>query len=103
MPFKVQVGPPQIAIHHGQTVLITGLDGQINWPSDRGLYFNDTVSSAAGGSMPTASHGTFLTGGATTYYTSEVHLTNRAITTETAPFHLTRSARHKPVGRRRHA
>ena len=23
MPFKVEVGPPQIAIHHAQTVLIT--------------------------------------------------------------------------------
>jgi hypothetical protein len=23
MPFKVQIGPPQISIHHGQTVLIT--------------------------------------------------------------------------------
>ena len=33
MPFKVQVGPPQISIHHGQTVLITEPDGQIKWPS----------------------------------------------------------------------
>ena len=42
MPFKVQVGPPQISIHHGQTVLISDPDGQINWPSERGLYFLDT-------------------------------------------------------------
>src|SRR5262249_57876674 len=42
MPFKVQVGPPQISIHQGQTVLISELDGQINWPSDKGLYFLDT-------------------------------------------------------------
>ena len=41
MPFKVQVGPPQISIHHGQTVLICEPDGQIEWPSDRGLYFMD--------------------------------------------------------------
>ena len=27
MPFKVQVGPPQIAIHQGQTVLITEENG----------------------------------------------------------------------------
>jgi hypothetical protein len=37
MTVKVQVGPPQIAIHEGQTVLITEEDGQINWPSDKGL------------------------------------------------------------------
>ena len=42
MPFKVEVGPPQIAIHHAQTVLITDPDGQVNWPSDKGLYFLDT-------------------------------------------------------------
>ena len=42
MSFKVQVGPPQIAIHQGQTVLITRQDGQIIWPSEKGLYFLDT-------------------------------------------------------------
>jgi hypothetical protein len=42
MPFKVQVGPHQIAIHHGQTVLVSEPDGQINWPSEKGLYFFDT-------------------------------------------------------------
>jgi hypothetical protein len=35
MAFKVQVGPPQIAIHQGQTVLVTDSDGTITW---QGLY-----------------------------------------------------------------
>jgi hypothetical protein len=34
MAFKVQVGPPQIAIHQGQTVLVTDPDGSITWPSE---------------------------------------------------------------------
>ena len=42
MAFKVQVGPAQIAIHQGQTVLLTEPDGQVNWPSNTGLYFRDT-------------------------------------------------------------
>ena len=42
MSFKVQVGPPQIAIHQAMTVLVTEPDGQIVWPSDKGLYFLDT-------------------------------------------------------------
>jgi N-terminal domain of (some) glycogen debranching enzymes len=42
MSFKVQVGPPQISIHQGQTVLVSEADGQILWPSDKGLYFLDT-------------------------------------------------------------
>ena len=29
MPFKVQVGPHQVSIHHGQTVLVSEPDGQI--------------------------------------------------------------------------
>ena len=37
MSFKVQVGPPQISIHQGQTVLVSEPDGQITWPSDKGL------------------------------------------------------------------
>jgi hypothetical protein len=40
--FKVQVGPAQIAIHQGQSVLVTKPDGQVSWPSERGLYFRDT-------------------------------------------------------------
>ena len=58
MPFKVEVGPPQIAIHHAQTVLITDPDGQVNWPSDKGLYFLDTRMISAWRSRPTASRGT---------------------------------------------
>lgn len=42
MSFKVHVGPPQISIHQGHTVLVTEQDGSIKWPSDRGLYFFDT-------------------------------------------------------------
>jgi hypothetical protein len=42
MPFRVQVGPAQIAIHQGQTVLITEEDGQVISPSQKGLYFLDT-------------------------------------------------------------
>lgn len=30
MAYKVQVGPPQIAIHQGQTVLVTEPDGQVS-------------------------------------------------------------------------
>jgi hypothetical protein len=42
MPFKIQVGPVQTSIHQGQTILVTESDGEIDWPSDKGLYFLDT-------------------------------------------------------------
>ena len=58
MSFKVQVGPPQIAIHQGQTVLVTEPDGQVNWPSKSGLYFLDTRVISSWACMPTANRGT---------------------------------------------
>jgi hypothetical protein len=39
MTVQVQVGPPQIAIHQGETMLIIEEDGQINWPSEMGHLF----------------------------------------------------------------
>ena len=42
MSFKVHVGPPQIAIHHAQTVLITETNGEVGCPSDKGHYYLDT-------------------------------------------------------------
>ncbi len=42
MTFKVQVGPAQIAIHQGRTVLVCEPDGTIHSPGEKGLYFNDT-------------------------------------------------------------
>jgi N-terminal domain of (some) glycogen debranching enzymes len=74
LPFMVQIGPPQISIHQGQTVLISEPDGQINWPSERGLYFLDTrvVSSWAvyGNGEPWE----LLNGGAITYYAARIFL-----------------------------
>ncbi len=58
MTFKVQVGPPQIAIHQAETVLVTEPDGQVKWPTERGLYFRDTRVISAWTTMLTASSGT---------------------------------------------
>jgi glycogen debranching enzyme len=82
MPFKVEVGPPQIAIHHGQTVLVTDLDAQIRWPSERGLFFFDTRVLSSWRIYANGVPWDLLNGGATSYYTSHVYLTNGAIPTE---------------------
>jgi len=82
MPFKVQVGPPQISIHHGQTVLITEPDGQISWPSDRGLYFMDTRVLSSWSIYANGEPWDLLNGGAITYDAARIYLTNREIATE---------------------
>jgi glycogen debranching enzyme len=82
MAFKVQVGPQQISVHQGQTVLITESDGQINWPSDKGLYFLDTRIVSSWHIYANGEAWQLLNGGATSYYTCRVFLTNRALRSE---------------------
>lgn len=85
MTFKVQVGTPHIAIHEGQTVLVTDPDGQINWPSDRGLYFLDTRVISAWAIYANGEPWDLLNGGAIEYFAARIFLTNRAFLTEDGP------------------
>ena len=82
MPLKVQVGPPQIAIHQGQTVLITEESGRIGWPSDKGLYFFDTRIISSWAIYANGAPWDLLTGGAISYYAARIFLTNRTLLTE---------------------
>ena len=82
MPFKVQIGPPQISIHQGQTVLISEPDGQINWPSERGLYFLDTRVVSSWAVYANGETWELLNGGAITYYAARIFLTNHSFATE---------------------
>jgi glycogen debranching enzyme len=82
MAFEIQVGPPQISIHQGQTILISELDGQINWPSDKGLFFRDTRVISNWSIYANGEPWTLLNGGAITYYAARLFLTNRIFATE---------------------
>ena len=82
MAFRVQVGPPQISIHQGQTVLITEDDGQINSPSEKGLYFLDTRVVSDWTIYANGVPWEPLSGGAISHYASRIFLTNRSIETE---------------------
>jgi len=81
MPFKVQVGPHQVSIHQGQTVLVTEPDGQINWPSEKGLYFFDTRVISSWVIYANGEPWKLLNGGAVTHYAARIHLTNPKIPT----------------------
>ena len=81
MPFKVQVGPHQVSIHHGQTVLLSEPDGQINPPSEKGLYFFDTRVISSWRIYANGEPWDLLNGGAITHYASRTYLTNRRIPT----------------------
>lgn len=85
MAFKVQVGPPQIAIHQGQTVLITDLDGSVTWPSEKGLYFFDTRIISNWAIYANGEPWQLLNGGPITYYAARIFLTNTSFVTEEGP------------------
>jgi glycogen debranching enzyme len=85
MAFKVQVGPAQIAIHQGPAVLVTEPDGQVKWPSKRGLYFRDTRVISAWAIYANGERWDLLNGGAVSYHAARIFLTNRAFETEDGP------------------
>src|SRR5271156_2025776 len=85
MAFKVQVGPAQIAIHQGQTVLLTETDGRVNWPSKSGLYFRDTRVISAWAIFANGELWDLLNGGAIAPQAARIFLTNRAFETEDGP------------------
>ena len=82
MALEVKVGPPQLAIHQGYSVLVTEPDGQIQWPTDRGLYFCDTRLINYWHIWANGEPWELLNGGTLTYFSSRVFLTNRRIATE---------------------
>src|SRR5438874_13110727 len=82
MAFKVHVGPPQIAIHEGQTVLVSMPDGQITWPSEKGLYFLDTRMVSNWAIYANGEPWELLNGGPINYHAARIFLTNKSILTE---------------------
>jgi glycogen debranching enzyme len=85
MAFKVQVGPPQIAIHQGQTVLVSEPDGRITWPSEKGLYFLDTRIVSNWAIYANGELWELLNGGPINYDAARIFLTNKSILTEDGP------------------
>lgn len=81
MPFRVQVGPAQITVHEGHTVLITEPDAQIRWPGEKGLYFFDTRVISSWTISANGEPWELLNGGALSYYAARIFLTNRPIGT----------------------
>ena len=85
MAFKVQVGTAQIAIHQGQTVLLTETDGRVSWPSKCGLYFRDTRVISAWAIYANGEQWDLLNGGGVAPHAARIFLTNRGFATEDGP------------------
>ena len=82
MSLEIKVGPPQLAIHQGHTVHLSELDGQINWPSEKGLYFYDTRVISSWTVYADGEPWDLLNGGTTTSLAARIFLANRELMTE---------------------
>ena len=85
MSLEIKVGPPQLAIHQGHAVLLSEPDGQINWPSDKGLYFYDTRVVSSWTVYADGEPWDLLNGGTITSLAARVFLTNRSLITQAGP------------------
>ncbi|MDH6147312.1 MULTISPECIES: amylo-alpha-1,6-glucosidase [Paraburkholderia] len=82
MSLEIKVGPPQLAIHQGHTVLLTEPDGQINRLSHKGLYFYDTRVISNWTMFANGEPWDLLNGGTITSFDARIFLVNRELITE---------------------
>ena len=82
MALEIKVGPPQLAVHHGYSVLVTEPDGSIPWPSDRGLYVQDTRIISAWDIYANGESWELLSSGTPNHDLARIFLTNPSVTTE---------------------
>ena len=82
MAVEIKVGPPQLAIHQGYTVLVTDPDGQITWSTDKGLYFFDTRVLSAYALYANGATWDLLNSGAPAHYGAKIFLTNKPFPSE---------------------
>jgi glycogen debranching enzyme len=82
MPLEIKVGPTQLTIHHGQSVLVTEPNGEIGAASEKGLYFFDTRLMSVWKIYANGEAWELLNSGAVTYFAYRAFLANRAILTE---------------------
>ena len=82
MPVEIKVGPPQLAIHQGFTVLVTNPDGGVSWPSDKGLYYCDTRLVSSYAVYANGQAWSLLNSGAPAFYACRIYLTNQAFPSE---------------------
>jgi glycogen debranching enzyme len=84
MTLEIKVGPPQLAIHHGNAVLVTAPDGSVPSPSAMGLYFFDTRMISNWTIYANGVAWDLMNSGTPAYYLARLYLTNQAIATESS-------------------
>jgi glycogen debranching enzyme len=82
MNLEITIGPEQLVIHQGHAILVTDPDGQVRWPTNRGLYFLDTRMISAWMVYANGVPLDLLSSAPIEHFAARLYLTNRKILTE---------------------
>ena len=82
MAYEISVGPAQLTINAGECVLITGTDGQIRQPSERGLFYRDTRLISEWAVEVDGRPWQLLSSAATSHFAAQAVLTNPPLPTD---------------------
>src|SRR6266545_3716654 len=85
MPTEIGVGPPVLTINQGSTFMVTHQGGGISADSEEGVFASDTRFLSHWAIYANGATWQRLTSAPTSYYSEQVHLTNRAFNTEDGP------------------
>ena len=81
MTLEIKVGPPQLTVHQGYTVMVSDPDGQILTEGQKGLYFLDTRLISFWAMFADGVQWKLLNGGALAASAAQVYCTNPPILT----------------------
>src|ERR1700735_2076036 len=81
MTLEIKVGPAQLTIHQGYTVMVSDPDGQILTEGQKGLFFLDTRLISSWAMFANGVRWKMLNGGALAASAARVYCTNPPILT----------------------
>ncbi|HEX3367636.1 glycogen debranching N-terminal domain-containing protein [Phenylobacterium sp.] len=83
MALEVAVGPQKLVLNQGSGFAVTDQDGQINWPTDKGVYYSDTRMISSWRIYADGVPWDLLNSGNIAFFAARIFLANRKLTTQT--------------------
>ncbi|HEY3948758.1 glycogen debranching N-terminal domain-containing protein [Phenylobacterium sp.] len=82
MALEIAVGPQKLVLNQGSSFAVTDQDGQINWPTDKGVYYSDTRLISSWRIYADGEPWDLLNSGNIAFFAARIFLANRKLMTE---------------------
>jgi glycogen debranching enzyme len=82
MALEIAVGPQKLVLNQGSSFAVTEQDGQINWPTDKGVYYSDTRLISSWRIYADGEPWDLLNSGNIAFFAARIFLANRRLVTE---------------------